>query len=99
MSTTQYGPVGTRMLLENERVRVWEIELAPGETLAMHSHDLDYVVISVTGGPTVVEWEDGRREERTHEPGAVRWHVAPHAHQLTNTGPRTYINRMIELKR
>ena len=46
-----------------------------------------------------MEWEDGRREERTHEPGTVRWHVAPHAHQLTNIGPGTYVNRMIELKR
>ena len=43
MGTTQYGSVGTRVLLENERVRVWEIELQPGETLAMHHHDLGLV--------------------------------------------------------
>jgi beta-alanine degradation protein BauB len=98
-TTTNYGPVGSRVVFENEQVRVWEIELAPGETLPMHFHDLDYVVVSITPGPTTVEWEDGRRETNDHAPGDILWRTAPHAHALTNTGPQTYRNRMIELKK
>jgi beta-alanine degradation protein BauB len=94
-----YGPVGTRVIFENERVRVWEIELQPGETLPMHVHDLDYVVVGLSESPTMVEWEDGRREEnRGHEVGHVVWRSRPHAHALTNIGTETYRNRVIELK-
>ena len=38
--SAKYGPKGTRILFENDQVRVWEIELAPGQTLPMHHHDL-----------------------------------------------------------
>lgn len=94
----RYGQKGTRVLFENDQVRVWEIELDPGETLPMHYHDLDYVVINLTGGRTTVEWEDGRRETSESAPGKVTWRTAPHAHALTNEGGQLYRNRMIELK-
>jgi quercetin dioxygenase-like cupin family protein len=94
-----YAPVGTRVLFENETIRVWEVELAPGETLPMHFHALDYVAVSLTGGPTVVEWEDGRREHAERSVGDVLWRTAPHAHALTNLGSETYRNRLIEIKR
>ena len=99
MAEPTYGPVGTRVVFENERVRVWEIELAPGESLAMHQHDLDYVVVTLTPGETTVEWEDGRRESSRSQPGEILWRSAPHAHALTNHGREIYRNRLIELKR
>jgi quercetin dioxygenase-like cupin family protein len=99
MADTQYAPVGTRIVLENERVRVWEIELAPGQTLPLHRHELDYVVVALAEGPTTVEWEDGRRQTTWHAPGEITWRSAPHAHALTNDGTRPYVNRLIELKR
>ena len=34
--------VGTELLSENERVRVWIIRLAPGERAGLHRHVLDY---------------------------------------------------------
>ena len=99
MSTSVYGPKGTHVVFENEKVRVWEIELAPGETLGMHHHDLDYVVVALTEGETTVEWEDGRRETNQQAPGKLTWREAPHAHKLTNTGSAVYRNRMVELKK
>jgi quercetin dioxygenase-like cupin family protein len=98
VADTTYAPVGTRIILENDRVRVWEIELATGETLPMHFHELDYLVVSLGGGPTTVEWEDGRHETSVHEAGEVQWRTAPHAHALTNEGSQPYRNRLIELK-
>ena len=41
--------VGTKLLYENDKVRIWEIDLAPGEETAMHHHELDYSVIVVEG--------------------------------------------------
>jgi len=35
------GRVGGRLLMENSRVRVWEIRLQPGERYGAHRHVLD----------------------------------------------------------
>jgi quercetin dioxygenase-like cupin family protein len=98
VADTKYAPVGTRVIFENDRVRVWEIELAPGETLPMHFHELDYVVVALAHGTTTVEWADGRRETNRHTPGEIMWRTSPHAHALTNEGTQPYFNRLIELK-
>jgi hypothetical protein len=38
-------PVGTTLLFENDRVRVWEMTLAPGQTCAPHRHGHDYLMM------------------------------------------------------
>ena len=43
------GDVGSRLLLENDRVRVWELQLEPGEESDLHEHTLDYVLVQVAG--------------------------------------------------
>jgi beta-alanine degradation protein BauB len=96
----KYAPVGNRVVFENDKVRVWEIELQPGETLPMHFHELDYVVVALADGPTEVLWEDGRREKNEqHRVGEITWRSAPHAHELINSGDQPYRNRLIELKK
>ncbi len=42
--------VGTKLLFENERVRVWDLSLAPGEWVETHVHKLDYCLIIAQGG-------------------------------------------------
>src|SRR5579884_3158232 len=42
--------VGTEVMFENDRLRVWDLSLAPGETLAKHIHRTDYFFIVVSGG-------------------------------------------------
>jgi len=37
-------------LHEDGRVRVWDLSLAPGETLEKHVHRLDYLFVVVSGG-------------------------------------------------
>ena len=86
------------MVFENDRVRVWEIELGPGESLPMHRHELDYVFVVVTDGVTTITWEDGRSETNRHTAGEIMWRAAPHAHALRNDGDKPYLNRLIELK-
>jgi len=43
------GDVGTRILFENDRVRVWRMKLAPGESSAVHRHDHDYLLVKIAG--------------------------------------------------
>ena len=39
--------VGTRLLFENERVRVWDLQLAPGESTGVHRHERDYLYVVI----------------------------------------------------
>lgn len=50
MATPPTELVGTRLLFENDRVRVWDLALAPGETLEKHIHRTDYFFIVASGG-------------------------------------------------
>ena len=57
MTERHLGNVGSRVLFENERVRVWEMKLAPGERSDVHRHDLDYLLVFLAGDRIRVEPE------------------------------------------
>ena len=40
--------VGTELLFENDRVRVWHMVLGPGESSEMHRHEYDYLFVHLT---------------------------------------------------
>ena len=43
------GGVGGRILLDDEKVRIWELILEPGEASALHRHDHDYYLVIFEG--------------------------------------------------
>ena len=51
----ELGPIGDRVLFEDERIRVWEMVLEPGQRSPMHHHEKDYVVVVVEGDHATVE--------------------------------------------
>lgn len=95
---TATGAVGQEVLLENDRVRVWHITLAPGETQPLHHHGLPYVVVAVSGASNVIHTAAGERIEVAEETGAVVFREPGQTHMLTNAGDTTYVGRIIELK-
>ena len=95
---TATGAVGQEVLLENDRVRVWHITLAPGETQPLHYHGLPYVVVAVSGASNVIHTAAGERIEVAEESGAVVFREPGQTHMLTNAGDTTYVGRIIELK-
>lgn len=92
------GPVGQRIVFENDQVRVWEIVLEPGERQPQHRHDHPYLVIAIEGGQNVIESADGGRREVTETVGGVVYREAGEVHALTNVGSTRYVNRLVELK-
>jgi hypothetical protein len=66
------GYVGTRLLSETDRVRVWEIRLAPGERIGFHRHVLDYFWTAVTPGRARSFRRDGSVVEATYAAGDTR---------------------------
>src|SRR5262249_4981771 len=43
------GDIGSRLLFEDDEIRIWELRLAPGEVSAPHRHTCDYVIVDVSG--------------------------------------------------
>ena len=64
--------VGTRLLLEDEYARHWEIRLAPEDRIGFHRHVLDYVWTCVTGGAAVSHTGSGETLEVTYDVGETR---------------------------
>lgn len=92
--------VGSRLLSENERVRVWEIRLQPGERIGFHRHVLDYFWTSVSGGRGRQHVHDGTTVEYTYQPGETRHETyGPgqfKVHDLENLGDREMVFMTIE---
>jgi hypothetical protein len=42
------GPVAQHLLLENDDVKIWQVDTAPGETFWHHYHHFDYVLFHTT---------------------------------------------------
>lgn len=43
------GGVGGRILLEDEKVRIWELILEPGQASDLHKHEHDYYLVIFEG--------------------------------------------------
>ena len=92
--------VGTTLLSESERVRVWIIRLAPGERIGFHRHVLDYFWTSVTGGRGRQHVHDGTTVEYTYQPGETRHETYGlfefKVHDLENLGDKEMVFMTIE---
>ena len=51
--------VGTKLLFENDRVRVWDLCLKPGESTGLHRHEFDYFYVVIGGGALQGKNADG----------------------------------------
>lgn len=103
MATEPTGNVGTKLLFENERIRVWDLALQPGEALEKHVHHEDYVFIVLEGGSLVhVDDEDAGKDVAVHyTTDQVVWLEAGEGlvhNKLVNVGDKPYRNLVIELK-
>jgi mannose-6-phosphate isomerase-like protein (cupin superfamily) len=59
-SRTGERPIATRVVFEDDAVRVWDQVIGAGETLERHTHENDYVLITIAGeGPIEVHFHDG----------------------------------------
>ena len=96
--------VGTRLLFENDRVRVWELALAPGESLEKHIHRVDYIILVESGGLLRSADPDDPAGARDipFADDQVEFRQVGGAgkidNRLTNIGTKRHRNYVIELK-
>ena len=98
------GDVGTRVVFEDDRVRVWQVRLAPGEESDLHRHELDHLLVQVAGDRIAVvpepDSEGPYREylEADVVPGAVVPVRRGGVETARNVGEKEYLEVVIELK-
>jgi quercetin dioxygenase-like cupin family protein len=93
-----FGPIGTEVVFENDQVRVWDIQVAPGGKKAWHHNELDYVIINITGGKIELENVEGRTVVIDDKAGGVIWRDTGERHELGNLSGKPYQNVLVELK-
>ncbi|MFF9915656.1 hypothetical protein [Streptomyces sp. NPDC013457] len=96
------GQVGGRLLLEDDRTRVWEIRLAPGERVSPHRHVLDYFWTALTDGRSLQHTHDGTTRSVSYLAGETRAYTFDRGeyllHDLQNTGDNLLAFITVELK-
>ena len=93
--------VGTQLLFENDRVRVWDLQLAPGESTGLHRHEHDYLYVVIGDGRLqAADAEGNRREASDMKDGDVRFSEieGEAVHEAFNVGEGPWRNIIVELK-
>jgi quercetin dioxygenase-like cupin family protein len=89
--------VGSKLVFENERIRVWEFTLAPGETIETHKHEHPYFFYPIEGGTLEVTRASGVTRA-TLEAGKVYYREGGDSHAAKNVDSRRYHEILVELK-
>ncbi|MDH4117158.1 MAG: hypothetical protein OEX04_03075 [Acidimicrobiia bacterium] len=82
--------VGTAVLFENHKIRVWEIILEPGQRGPFHAHTINYFWTVVEGSRGLQRFADGSYAVRDYLEGETKYleHTPETAliHDLENIG-------------
>jgi len=104
MADTQYGDIATEVIFENDRVRIWRMDLAPGEETAMHRHECDNILVMISGDRIAAvpspDTQGPYKEylEADVEPGMVIYVEKGGIEIARNVGRERYHEIIVELK-
>ena len=90
------NPKTTKVTLDNDRVRVIEAVLQPGQKEQMHSHPASVVYV-IDGGKVRNHAADGSTKEIEYKPGDT-FYRQPLTHWAENIGTTTIRLVLVELK-
>lgn len=97
-----YGMVGQRLLSETDTVRVWRIDLHPGERVPFHTHVLNYFWTALSTGRSRSAFADGKSVETSYEIGTTKHFTYSEGermvHDLENIGDTILSFTTVELK-
>lgn len=107
------GYVGSKVIYEDDTVRVWNFTLAPGEMTSMHRHDYGYHFVAITPTQLEVYGEDGTALFDFRAEGVLGFAIegdflkpigielpwpVPRTHAAKNIGPDPYYEILYESK-
>ncbi len=74
---------GSKKILENARVIVWDYTWQPGVATPMHFHDKDVVVVFLEDGDLKSTTPDGKDTVNSYASGTVRFNTRDRSHTET----------------
>jgi beta-alanine degradation protein BauB len=86
------------VLFENDRVRVLDVRMKPGEKSAMHSHPAYVVYVLDAAAKVKLTSSDGQSAQVELKPGGVMWRE-PETHAAENSGSSNLHAVFVELKK
>jgi len=101
------APASHHVVLENDRVRILSVRIAPGKTEPVHTHawpsimrveapqPLTYIAYELRDGKLV---ETGRKSQPLRSPAEAEWMEPEGPHAVENRGSSEYRALRIELK-
>ena len=87
-----------KLLMENEKVRVLDIRLKPGEKAPMHNHPSSHVVYVMNNAKFKLTFPDGKTGEFDLKSGEALWMEAG-SHATENIGTTDGHNLVVEIKK
>ncbi len=94
----QLGNVATRLLFENERVKVWEMLLEPGESSDLHRHELDYLLYILEGSSIDADRPNAESQRYPVHPGQLVWIARGGTERAVNRSATRFRELLVELK-
>ena len=79
--------------IDNDRVRIWDVTMQAGQTMPVHYHDKDMVVVVLEGGTILSRSEDGQETRRTWAYKDVEFvpRGLAHAEEVVSGSPRMMV--------
>ncbi len=87
-----------QLLLENDKVRVMEVRLKPGQKAPMHDHPSPHVVYVKTDSRLKLTFPDGKDNVIDLKAGQSLWLDAG-PHEAENVGKTDFDNLVVEVKK
>ncbi len=103
MEANRFNPVvGSTLVSETEKLRVWHLLIPAGQRCTFHRHVLDYFWTCHSDGKARGYYEDGSITETTHFPGDTRhltYATSEHlVHSVENIGDSDLLFTTVEFK-
>ena len=94
--------IGTKLVLENDKFRVWHLKLEPGSKFPLHKHCCSYLWTALLPGTALVTDENGVESQVSFEIGDSAYeHLSPGdsvVHSIHNVGPTELLFVAVEIK-
>lgn len=82
---------------ENQYVRVFDVQVSPGDTTLFHVHSNDYLFVSIGNATLKAELMGSQPGDLIVKDGECRYSKAPITHRVTNVGKDLFRNITIEV--
>jgi len=97
LDPVKVAPRNYQVEFENSQVRVVRVRMGPGQSVPLHEHMLNRVVVYISDQNTRITSTDGKVENAQHKAGEASW-AGPAKHQEQNLSDKPFEVVVVELK-